>query len=78
VVTAVVRMAAMAVVRMAVNWLGVHVLHRNGREGHDVHSLIADGWSRIGFHAFNRNQVGMINGLNFLEPNAKRVGRGDR
>jgi hypothetical protein len=33
---------------MAVNRLGIHVLRRNGREEHDVHSSITGGCSRIG------------------------------
>lgn len=55
--------AVMAVVGMAVNWLGVHALHGNGREGHDRHSYIVDRWSGAGYHVLNRNKVRMIDGL---------------
>ena len=50
-------------VGMTVNRLGAHVLHLDGREGHDVHSSVANRWSGRGRHAFNRNQVRMIDGL---------------
>ena len=52
----------MTVVGVAVNWLGAHVLHRNGREWYDMHSSITSGRSRRGRHAFGRNQV-RIDGL---------------
>ena len=53
----------MAVVRVAVNRLCVHIVHRNGGEGHNVDCSVARGrWSRRVGHAFDRNQVRMIDG----------------
>jgi len=52
--------AVMAVVRVAVNRLCVHIVHRNGREGHNVNCSVARD-RRVG-HAFDRDQVRMIDG----------------